>query len=172
MSSRRLNARIVSIKVPLCRVPAMRRIEGVSDMSARLHPVDGASAPTALEAEYRRVRDATLSLCATRAPEDTVVQSMPDASPAKWHLAHTTWFFEQFLLAHFDPGYRRFREGWDYLFNSYYQTVGPMHARPQRGLLTRPTLDEVPAYRAHVDAAMGTLLRERGDDRDAMARVT
>ncbi len=140
-------------------------------MSARLRPADDASASPALETEYQRVRRATLALCATLAPEDTVVQSMPDASPAKWPLAHTTWFFEQFLLAHFDPGYRRFREGWDYLFNSYYQTVGPMHARPQRGLLTRPTLDEVAAYRAHVDDAMLGLLRRRGDDRELSSRL-
>jgi len=150
----------------------MRRIEGASDMSARLRPADDATASPALEAEYRRVRDATLALCATLAPEDTVVQSMPDASPAKWHLAHTTWFFEQFLLAHCVPGHRRFREGWDFLFNSYYQTVGPMHARPQRGLLTRPTLREVVDYRGHVDDAMCTLLRERGDDHDVMERVS
>jgi|SRR5690348_9505060 len=68
-----------------------------------------------LNTGYRRVREATQALCATLAPEDTVAQSMPDASPAKWHLAHTTWFFEQFLLAYFDPGYRRFCEGWDFL---------------------------------------------------------
>jgi len=128
--------------------------------------------PDCSQSAYRRVREATLALCATLAPEDAVVQSMPDASPAKWHLAHTTWFFEQFLLAHFDPGCRRFHEGWDYLFNSYYQTVGPMHARPQRGLLTRPTLEEVVAYRAYVDDAMVELLRRRGDDRDVMERVT
>ncbi|HJR10492.1 MAG TPA: ergothioneine biosynthesis protein EgtB [Rhodanobacteraceae bacterium] len=141
-------------------------------MSARLRPADDAPASHALETEYRRVRDATLALCATLAPEDTVAQSMPDASPAKWHLAHTTWFFEQFLLAHSDPAYRRFHEGWDYLFNSYYQAVGPMHARPQRGLLTRPTLQEVVDYRAHVDHAMVALLRRRGDDREIMERVT
>ena len=121
--------------------------------------------------EYRRVRDATLALCATLAPEDTVAQSMPDASPAKWHLAHTTWFFEEFLLAHFEPGYRRFREGWDFLFNSYYQTVGSMHARPQRGLLTRPTLDEVAACRAYVDDAMQALLQRRGDDPEVQTRA-
>ena len=120
---------------------------------------------------YRRVRDATLALCATLAPEDTVAQSMPDASPAKWHLAHTTWFFEQFLLAHFDPAYRRFHEGWDFLFNSYYQTVGPMHARPQRGLLTRPTLQEIVDFRAHVDEAMQVLLRNRGGEDGVMERV-
>ena len=121
---------------------------------------------------YRRVRDATRALCATLAPEDTVAQSMPDASPTKWHLAHTTWFFEQFLLAHFDPGYRRFHEGWDFLFNSYYQTVGPMHARPQRGLLTRPTLREVNEYRAYVDKAMVELLDRRGEDPEVIGRVT
>lgn len=120
---------------------------------------------------YAYVRDRTASLCAPLAPEDTVAQSMPDASPAKWHLAHTTWFFEEFVLARFVSGYRRFRDGWDYLFNSYYQTVGPMHARARRGLLTRPTLDEVLDYRAHVDAAMRRLLVER-DDAGLLARVT
>jgi ergothioneine biosynthesis protein EgtB len=124
------------------------------------------------DTNYRRVRDATMALCATLAPEDTVAQSMPDASPSKWHLAHTTWFFEEFLLAHFDSGYRRFRESWDFLFNSYYQTVGPMHARPQRGLLTRPTLREVVDYRAHVDDAMQELLDRRGDDHEVMMRAT
>lgn len=148
----------------------MRRSEGSSDMSARLQPVAGVAA--GLAARYRHVREATTALCATLAPEDTVAQSMPDASPAKWHLAHTTWFFEQFLLAHCDPDYRRFRDGWDFLFNSYYQSVGPMHARPRRGLLTRPTLDEVLAYRAHVDEAMQTLFRDRGEDADVAARVT
>jgi ergothioneine biosynthesis protein EgtB len=140
-------------------------------MSAQPEPAGhrGAADPAS---RYRQVRDATLALCATLAPEDTVVQSMPDASPTKWHLAHTTWFFEQFLLAHFEPGYRRFRDGWDYLFNSYYQTVGPMHARPQRGLLTRPTLREIVDYRAHVDDAMAVLLRRCGDDRDVVERVT
>lgn len=141
-------------------------------MSAQPKPSGFRHDPEDAGSEYQRVRDATLALCATLAPEDTVAQSMPDASPAKWHLAHTTWFFEQFLLAHFDPAYRRFHAGWDYLFNSYYQTVGPMHARPQRGLLTRPTLQEVVDYRAHVDHAMGELLRCRGVDQEVMARVT
>lgn len=129
-------------------------------------------APVGIGLDYRRVRDATLALCSTLAPEDTVAQSMPDASPAKWHLAHTTWFFEQFLLASFEPGYHRFRAGWDFLFNSYYQSVGPMHARPRRGLLTRPTLQEVVAYRTCVDAAMQELLDRRGDDAEVRARVT
>jgi len=92
------------------------------------------------------------------------VQSMPDASPAKWHLAHTTWFFEHFVLAARSPGYSAFHQRYDYLYNSYYFTVGQMHARPRRGLITRPSLEDVLAYRAHVDEAMQDLLaRERGD---------
>ncbi len=140
-------------------------------MSAQPHPRSEGRASGAAVSEYQRVRDATLSLCKTLAPEDTVAQSMPDASPAKWHLAHTTWFFEQFLLSHFVPGYRRFRDGWDFIFNSYYQTVGPMHARPQRGLLTRPTVAEIRDYRAHVDAAMADLIARRGDDAELRTRV-
>lgn len=140
-------------------------------MSAQPHPGGDELESSAAVSEYRRVRDTSSFLCTTLAPEDTVAQSMPDASPTKWHLAHTTWFFEQFLLAHFNPGYRRFREGWDYLFNSYYQTVGPMHARPRRGLLTRPTLDEVRAYRAYVDDAMHNLISKRGDDPELLVRV-
>ena len=92
------------------------------------------------------------------------MQSMPDASPAKWHLAHTTWFFEHFVLAARSPGYSAFHQRYDYLYNSYYFTVGQMHARPRRGLITRPSLADVLAYRAHVDEAMQDLLaRERGD---------
>jgi ergothioneine biosynthesis protein EgtB len=112
---------------------------------------------------YRQVRRATPALCATLQPEDTVVQSMPDASPAKWHLAHTTWFFEQFLLAR-QPGCAPLHPEWQYLFNSYYQSVGPMHARAQRGLLSRPTLVEVLDYRARVDERMEALIpRGQGD---------
>src|SRR6185437_2378173 len=169
-SSHWLNGRTVSIKASARRVADTHCIRGYPRMSAQPQPTGYRRAGDA-GSNYRRVRDATLALCATLAPEDTVVQSMPDASPAKWHLAHTTWFFEQFLLAHFDPAYRRFHAGWDYLFNSYYQTAGPMHARPQRGLLTRPTLDEVVAYRAHVDDAMAGLLASRGDDREVMKRA-
>ena len=111
-------------------------------------------ATTSLVEDFRRVRAQTLSLCSSLRPEDTVVQSMPDASPTKWHLAHVTWFFERFVLEPFAPDYRRFNERYDYLFNSYYYSVGKMHPRPQRGLLSRPTLDEVRAYRSHVDDAM------------------
>ncbi len=125
-------------------------------------------APTLLS-DYARVRQASIELAAPLTPEDTIVQSMPDASPNKWHLAHTTWFFEEFVLQQ-QPGYRFFDERWRFLFNSYYQSVGPMHTRGQRGLLTRPGLDQVLAYRAAVDEAMARLI-ERGPDADLSARI-
>jgi ergothioneine biosynthesis protein EgtB len=114
---------------------------------------------------YREVRRLTEELCAPLAVEDYVVQSMPDASPAKWHLAHTSWFFETFVLGPGLPGYRPFAPAYGYLFNSYYNAVGDRHPRPQRGLLTRPTVDEVYRYRAHVDEQMLHLLEDAdGDD--------
>ena len=113
---------------------------------------------------YRRVRAATEALTVGLTPEDAQIQSMPDASPVKWHLAHTAWFFETFLLQPFAEGYRPFDPVFGYLFNSYYEAVGPRHARPQRGLITRPTLDAVKAYRAHVDAAMAGLIDGAQDD--------
>ena len=82
--------------------------------------------------DFRRVRAASLELCRTLEPEDTVVQSMPDVSPTKWHLAHVTWFFERMVLEAFSPDYRRCNDDFDFLFNSYYYTVGQMHARPRR----------------------------------------
>jgi ergothioneine biosynthesis protein EgtB len=121
--------------------------------------------------EYQRVRAATPAFLATLQKEDTVVQSMPDVSPTKWHLAHVTWFFERFVLEHFDAAYSRCNEDYDYLFNSYYYSVGQMHPRPERGLLTRPTLDEVIAYRRHVDAAVVALLEARGDDEELRGRI-
>ena len=108
-----------------------------------------------LRARLHTVRKRTEALCAPLHPEDFCLQSLPDASPAKWHLAHPTWFFEQFVLREL-PGYRVFDESYSYLFNSYYQKVGKMHPRPQRGLLTRPVLDEVWKYRAYVDEALDT----------------
>jgi len=107
---------------------------------------------------YLAVRGATVELCAPLAPEDYVVQSMPDASPAKWHLAHTSWFFEEFVLARAAPGYRPYADPYRYLFNSYYNTVGPMHCRAARGLLSRPTVAEIMGYRAAIDERMASLL--------------
>ena len=121
---------------------------------------------------FRRVRATSLDLCHTLEPEDTVVQSMPDVSPTKWHLAHVTWFFEHFVLEAFDTSYRRFDDRYDYLFNSYYYSAGQMHARPKRGLLTRPTLADVVAYRSHVDAAMQALLQDCADNPELQQRVT
>jgi len=116
--------------------------------------------PTAapLAAQYREVRRATEQLCEPLSPEDSQVQSMDDASPAKWHLAHTSWFFETFVLARAVRDYVAFHPTFHELFNSYYQTVGRQHPRPQRGLVTRPTLDAVLAYRRHVDDGVLALL--------------
>lgn len=111
---------------------------------------------------YHRVRAATENACEPLSDEDMVAQSMPDASPAKWHLAHTTWFFETFVLTHpLLSGYQPFRAEFNYLFNSYYEAVGARHPRPQRGLLTRPSVDEVRLYRGHVDEKMSELLSGR-----------
>jgi ergothioneine biosynthesis protein EgtB len=112
-----------------------------------------------LALRYQLIRARTEALAAPLSPEDQAVQSMPDASPAKWHRAHTTWFFETFLLLPHLPGYRCFREEFGYLFNSYYESAGPRHARPKRGMLTRPSAMGIGDYRAHVDAAMAELLR-------------
>ncbi|MFC7693489.1 DinB family protein [Paeniroseomonas aquatica] len=120
-----------------------------------------AAAPAAsLAGRYAALRNRTERLAAPLSPEDQTIQSMPDASPTKWHRAHMTWFFETFLLLPYQPGYRRFREEFGFLFNSYYEAAGPRHARPKRGMLTRPSAAEVGAYRAHVDAAMDRLLRD------------
>ncbi|MEM7479659.1 MAG: ergothioneine biosynthesis protein EgtB [Acidobacteriota bacterium] len=116
---------------------------------------------------YRQVRAWTETLCEPLATEDYVVQSMADASPAKWHLAHTTWFFETFLLAPHVAQYRSPDERFNFLFNSYYNSVGAQHARPDRGLLSRPTVDEVYAYRHHVDDSMAELIATLGDDEPA-----
>lgn len=111
-----------------------------------------------LAAQFREVRSHTEALAAPLSAEDAGAQSMPDASPAKWHLAHTTWFFETFLLERFEPGFRPHAPAFRVLFNSYYNAVGDKHPRAQRGLLTRPSLDEVRAYRADVNERMLKLL--------------
>jgi ergothioneine biosynthesis protein EgtB len=109
---------------------------------------------------YRRVREETERRAAPLSAEDQAIQSMPDASPTKWHRAHTTWFFETFLLAPNLPGYQVCDARFAFLFNSYYIAAGPRHARPKRGLITRPTVSEVAAYRAHVDAAVERMIAE------------
>ena len=114
--------------------------------------------PEALSEHFKRVRETTLGLIRDLQPEDTVVQTMPDVSPAKWHLAHVTWFFECFVLKTHKPRYRPFDDAFHYLFNSYYNTAGKMHPRPQRGQLSRPALTEILDYRRHVDEAMLALL--------------
>ena len=127
-------------------------------------PKAGVGAPAAKDERriwrdsFRAVRGETERRAALLSPEDQVVQSMPDASPTKWHRAHVTWFFEQFLLRPHAKGYRVFDDRFAYLYNSYYVAAGPRSARPQRGMITRPTAADVTAYRAHVDKAVAELI--------------
>ena len=120
-------------------------------MNAKPQPTDGAHP---LARRYRTVRALSEALAAPLSDADATVQSMEDASPAKWHLAHTTWFFETFVLRDHIAGYARHDERFPFLFNSYYEAEGRRHARTRRGMITRPTLDEVLAYRTAVDAAL------------------
>jgi ergothioneine biosynthesis protein EgtB len=124
-----------------------------------------------LAARYRTVRRASHELVAPLSPEDCGLQSMPDASPTKWHLAHTTWFFETLVLETQVPEYRAFDPHFRVLFNSYYNSVGEQYTRAQRGLLSRPTLDEVLAYRRHVDAHVLELLDEPARDIEHVDRI-
>jgi len=119
---------------------------------------------------YRKVRRFSESLAQPLSAEDCTIQSMPDVSPTKWHLAHTTWFFETFVLAD-RSGYQRFDDRYAYLFNSYYNTIGKQFPRPQRGLISRPGIEEVLEYRRHVDASMLELLRSEPTDDDQLARI-
>lgn len=113
---------------------------------------------------YRSVRAATECLAAPLTPEDQMLQSMEDASPVRWHRAHTTWFFETFVLRPHDPGHAPVDPAYDYLFNSYYQAIGPQYPRPSRSLVSRPTVAEVGDYRAHVDAAIEAFAAGAGAD--------
>jgi ergothioneine biosynthesis protein EgtB len=115
-----------------------------------------------LAERYAAIRAHSAALASPLSAEDQCIQSMPDASPTKWHLAHTSWFFEAVVLVPHAPGYEPFDRRFFHLFNSYYESLGSRHPRPQRGLLTRPGLPEVHAYRAHVDAAMRRFIRESG----------
>jgi ergothioneine biosynthesis protein EgtB len=135
-------------------------------MADAVHSATEVSA-TLLRARYQAVRALSLNLVAPLSDGDATAQSMPDASPAKWHLAHTTWFFETFILRDHVPGYRPYDERWAYLFNSYYEAEGARLARPQRGLLTRPSIAEVIDYRHRVDDALLAampLIQERCPD--------
>src|SRR6266567_6971226 len=132
-----------------------RRDEGDTETIPRATPTDPR---ITWRDAFRAVRGETERRTAPLNAEDQVVQSMPDASPTKWHRAHTTWFFEQFLLVPHLPGYQAFDPQFAYLFNSYYVAAGPRHARPQRGMLTRPDVAQVEAYRTHVDKAVERLL--------------
>jgi ergothioneine biosynthesis protein EgtB len=140
-------------------------------MLSAAQTVHGNGSPEALSARYLRARATTLSLCRHLEPEDFVVQSMADVSPTKWHLAHVTWFFEHFLLKPYSPGYKPFNDAYDYIFNSYYYSVGEMHRRADRGLLSRPPVKDIIAYRVCVDEAMQNLLAKRGEEADIRQRV-
>src|SRR6478672_304067 len=136
----------------------LRRLRDEGD-SPTIQTAAPADPRTVWRDAFRAVRGETERRAAPLTPEDQVVQSMPDASPAKWHRAHTTWFFEQFLLVEHCPGYRIFHADYAYLFNSYYVSAGPRHARNARGLLTRPGVEDIAAYRRHVDEAVVKFLQ-------------
>lgn len=134
-----------------------------ADVCAQQQPFDPSRAAAALREHFREVRAFSTRLAAPLEPEDCVIQSMPDVSPTRWHLAHTTWFFETFLLREHAPQYRSPDEHYNYLFNSYYNAIGDQYPRPRRGLLSRPTMREVFAYRAHVDDAVRAWLDNHAD---------
>jgi ergothioneine biosynthesis protein EgtB len=116
-----------------------------------------------LSEHYKRIRSLSEKLASKLQNEDTILQAMPDVSPPKWHLAHTTWFFERFILKDKDPSYVPYHPKFDYLFNSYYETIGSYHPRHSRGVLSRPSMDEVYDYRRHVNEAILILLNDYGD---------
>jgi len=132
--------------------------DAVFDSAEKLEAC-GADRDVAIE-RFTETRRESEALTVNLTPEDQSIQSMPDVSPTKWHLAHTTWFFETFILTTLDPGYRVFDPAFAYLFNSYYEAVGPRHPRPERGLLSRPAIDVIGAYRDHVSTAMTRFIEE------------
>lgn len=138
-------------------------------MTATASPLVSLSRCT-LSDTFRAVRRQTMELCKPLTPEDMMVQSCPEASPAKWHIAHTTWFFESFVLKEFLAGYRVFNEDFTWLFNSYYQTFSAFPEKRLRSSFSRPSLDEILRYREYVDGAMERLL-ESGPEEEALRRV-
>src|SRR5690349_13072355 len=124
-------------------------IEPMQDVIEVAHAPDSRER---LVRRFMRVRGRTMGLVATLSPEDQMIQSMPDVSPSKWHLAHTTWFFETFILKKFAPAYQSEIPEYAYLFNSYYNAAGDMHRRDLRGLISRPTVREAERYRASIDS--------------------
>jgi ergothioneine biosynthesis protein EgtB len=133
-------------------------------MTASLAHQSPAAVGTSLRGRFTEIRETTLRITASLSPEDQMLQSMPDASPTKWHLAHTTWFFETFVLLPHMSGYQAFDPHFQYLFNSYYKQLGSHPNRGSRGLMSRPSLDRVHAYRSHVDAAVLCLLEHAGEE--------
>jgi ergothioneine biosynthesis protein EgtB len=142
---------------PVSLVPVFKRSPDMNPIAAKSRLPAG-DLRDCWSQNYRSVRLETERRAAPLSAEDQIVQSMPDASPTKWHRAHTTWFFEEFLLLPRGAQYQPFDERFRYLYNSYYNAVGPRHARPERGLVTRPDIQQVAAYRAHVDAAVADLI--------------
>jgi ergothioneine biosynthesis protein EgtB len=140
----------------LSAVSAEAAADPVAAKRPHLRPGPGRVEP--LLARFHQIRDFTNALCAGLEPEDCVVQSIPDVSPTKWHLAHTTWFLETFILKKFSPGYRSEIPQYAYLFNSYYNAAGNMHRRDLRGLISRPTVREAKRYRASIDSHIDSLL--------------
>src|SRR5437763_9494067 len=124
-----------------------------------------------LRDQYQEIRRKSLELTQPYSAEDQMLQSMPDASPAKWHLAHTTWFFETFILAAHVPAYKSFDQRYKYLFNSYYKQLGSHPYRGARGLMSRPNLDEVYAYRDWVDREMERYLQSASDEAAALVEL-
>ncbi len=135
-------------------------------MSATISPI----LQTGIADRFRSVRRQTLEICKPLTPEDMMVQSCPEASPAKWHIAHTTWFFESFVLREFLPGYCVFNPDFQWLFNSYYESFSAIPEKRLRSSFARPGLHDVLAYREHVDAAMDRLL-EQEPDPEALRRT-
>ncbi len=130
----------------------------------------GRTLASSLLDRFRSVRSATMNFCAPLTPEDMMVQSCPEASPVKWHLAHTSWFFETFVLADFVPHYRPFHPEFRWLFNSYYKALGEMPEKKLRASFSRPPLELILAYRTHVDAAIARLLENPTED-EALRRI-